>query len=105
LTNEHIWHIIGNVGEKDYVTSLGEERMTAMRTITVPQITDRLQRLPADKLIVVHDFVSYLVERQPGKALWNWEATSESFQVMLASEPVLRRDWEKPEEEIAWAHL
>ncbi|MBL7065467.1 MAG: hypothetical protein ISS49_14840 [Anaerolineae bacterium] len=32
-------------------------------------------------------------------------STPESFQTMLASEPVLRRDWEKPEEEIAWAHL
>ena len=29
----------------------------------------------------------------------------ESLQTMLASEPILRRDWEKREEEIAWAHL
>ncbi len=79
--------------------------MTATQTITIPQITDRLQRLPPDKLMVVYDFVSYLAERQPGKALWTWEATSESFQTMLASEPVLRRDWERPEEETAWAHL
>jgi hypothetical protein len=47
-------------------------------------------------LEVVFDFVSYLAERQ---------LTSESFQTMLASEAVLRRDWERPEEEAAWAHL
>ena len=76
-----------------------------MQTITISQITDRLRLLPADKLMVAYDFISYLTERQPGKALLNWETTSESFQTMLASEPVLRRDWEKSEEEIAWAHL
>lgn len=84
---------------------MDEKRVIATQTITIPQIADRLQQLPADKLMVVYDFVSYLAERQPGKALWNREATSESFQMMLASEPVLRRDWEKPEEEIAWVHL
>jgi hypothetical protein len=93
------------MGENDHTASLEKERMTATQTITIPQIANRLQRLPADKLMVVYDFVSYLAERQPGKALWNQEATSGSFQMMLASEPILRRDWEKPEEEIAWAHL
>ena len=29
----------------------------------------------------------------------------ESFQTMLASEPVLRRDWERPEEDAAWKDL
>ena len=29
----------------------------------------------------------------------------ESLQTTLASEPILRRDWEKREEEIVWAHL
>jgi hypothetical protein len=67
-----------------------------MQTITISQIEARLRQLPADKLAVVFDFVSYLLERQPAQ---------ESFQTMLASEQVLRRDWEKPEEEKAWAHL
>jgi len=84
---------------------MNEKRVIATQTITIPQIADRLQQLPTDKLVVVYDFVSYLAERQSGKVLWNWEATSESFQTMLASEPVLRRDWQKPEEEAAWAHL
>lgn len=67
-----------------------------MQTITVAQIEERLRQLPADKLEVVFDFVSYLAERQ---------LTLGPFQTMLASEAVLRRDWERPEEEAAWAHL
>ena len=30
---------------------------------------------------------------------------SEAYQTMLASESVLRKDWEQPEEDAAWAHL
>ena len=30
---------------------------------------------------------------------------SEAFQTMLASESVLRRDWDRPEEDMAWADL
>ena len=30
---------------------------------------------------------------------------SEAYQTMLASESVLRRDWEQPEEDAAWANL
>jgi len=30
---------------------------------------------------------------------------SESFQTMLASEALLRRDWDRPEEDEAWADL
>jgi hypothetical protein len=33
------------------------------------------------------------------------EADSDARQTMLASEAVLRRDWERPEEEKAWADL
>jgi len=67
-----------------------------METVTVSQIEERLKKLPADKLAVVLDFVSYLAERQ---------SESEAFQTMLASQAVLRRDWERAEEEAAWASL
>jgi hypothetical protein len=30
---------------------------------------------------------------------------SEAYQTMLASENILRRDWEQPEEDAAWADL
>ena len=63
---------------------------------TIADIDDRLRRLPPDKLDVVLDFVSYLAERQP---------VSEALQTMLASEPVLHRDWDRPEEDVAWGDL
>ena len=40
-----------------------------MSTVTIPLIVERLQRLPADKLLVVYDFVSCLEERLSGKEL------------------------------------
>ena len=72
-----------------------DKRGEKMQTITIPQIEKRLRKLTSDKLAVVFDFVSYLTEQS---------FPSESFQTMLASERVLRQDWEKQEEE-AWAHL
>jgi Zn-dependent protease with chaperone function len=67
-----------------------------MPTVTVSQINEKLQSLPPQKLAVVFDFVSYLAEQQ---------TKSDSFQTMLASEAVLRRDWDRPEEDEAWADL
>jgi hypothetical protein len=60
------------------------------------QIEARLRELPPEKLSVVLDFVSYLADRQ---------LASEAFQTMVASEAVLRRDWDRPEEEEAWRDL
>jgi len=74
-----------------------------MQTVTIAQITERLRKLPADKLVVVYDFVSYLIERQWGQALR--ETISEPYQTMLASESILRLDWDRPEEDAAWANL
>ncbi|MBE7468722.1 MAG: DUF2281 domain-containing protein [Anaerolineae bacterium] len=54
-------------------------------------------------MVVVYDFVSYLLERDLGQMLR--ETASESYQTMLASEAVLRRDWDLPEEDAAWADL
>lgn len=67
-----------------------------MDTVTIPQVEERLRRLPPNKLAVVYDFVSYLIERG---------ASSEAFQTMLASEEVLAKDWDTPEEDEAWADL
>ncbi len=74
-----------------------------MRSVSVRQITERLEKLPADKLEVVYDFVSYLAEREARTA--EPEKLSEAFQSMLASEDVLRRDWDRTEEDEAWAGL
>jgi hypothetical protein len=67
-----------------------------MEQITVVQIEEKLRELPPDKLAVVYDFVSYLAEREP---------SSEAYQTMLASESVLSRDWDRPEEDAAWSRL
>jgi hypothetical protein len=67
-----------------------------MDQATITEIEVRLKRLPPDKLAVVLDFVEYLADRQ---------MASEAYQMMLASEQVLAKDWDTPEEDEAWAHL
>jgi hypothetical protein len=79
------------------------QRRGSMQTITIPQIVKRLQQLSDERLLVVYDFVSYLADREGGKT--DIEGTSEAWQTMLASEAVLRRDWERPEEDRAWEDL
>ncbi len=74
-----------------------------MQTVTISQITERLRKLPAEKLVVVYDFVSYLSEREIGRALK--ETAADVVEFMLASEAVLSRDWNRPEEDAAWASL
>ena len=74
-----------------------------MASVTIAEIDDRLRYLPPEKLIVVYDFVSYLLERDMAGFLT--EADSDARATMLASEAVLRRDWDRPEEDAAWAHL
>ena len=73
-----------------------------MITITIDKIDERLRRLPPDKLTVVYDFVSYLLERDTSDLL---DEDTQARAMMLASEAVLRRDWDTPEEDTAWAHL
>jgi len=64
--------------------------------VDIAEITQRLRELPEEKLAVVYEFVNRLAE--DGKM-------SEGFKTMLASEAVLRRDWDRPEEDAAWADL
>jgi hypothetical protein len=74
-----------------------------MQTITLPQLNERLKLLPPEKLAVVYDFVSYLSERELNFRLR--ETPTEAYHTMLASEAVLSRDWDKPEEDQAWSKL
>src|SRR5581483_10530829 len=67
-----------------------------MNRASIAEIDAQLQKLPPEKLAIVLDFVSFLIERQ---------AALEAFQTMLASEAVLSRDWDSPEEDEAWAGL
>ena len=74
-----------------------------MASVTITDIDERLRHLPPEKLVVVYDFVSYLLERDLAELLT--DADPDSLATMLASEAVLRRDWDRPEEDAAWAHL
>jgi hypothetical protein len=74
-----------------------------MQTTTIAQITDSLRKLPAEKLAVVYVFVCFISEREIKAALK--EPAMKSFEFMLATEAVLRRDWDRPEEDAAWANL
>lgn len=74
-----------------------------MQTVTIAQITEGLHKLPAEKLVVVYDFVSYLSERELREVLR--DTVTRAIELMLASEAVLRRDWDRPEEDAAWASL
>jgi hypothetical protein len=63
---------------------------------TIAQITENLKKLPDDKLQVVDDFVSCLLERRQ---------QSDSWATMLVSESSLKKDWESAEEDDAWTGL
>lgn len=72
-----------------------------MPPVTIAEIDERLRHLPPDKLAVVYDFVSYLVDRDLADLLT--DTGTDARATMLASEAVLRRDWDRPEEDAAWA--
>ncbi len=74
-----------------------------MQTVTISQITERLRALPDEKLAVVYDFISYISERDL-KEIFH-ETATKTIEFMFASEMILRRDWDRPEEEAAWASL
>ena len=76
---------------------------TPMQTVSISKITESLRALPAEKLAVVYDFISYLSERELSEILR--DTAVKALECMLASESVLRRDWDKPEEDAAWASL
>lgn len=79
------------------------KKEVSVNGVTIPKIIDRLKELPPDKLPVVYDFVSFLAERQV--ELKRILETSESYQTMLASQDVLSKDWNRPEEDEAWRNL
>lgn len=64
-----------------------------MESPTIESIEERLRELPPEKLAVVADFVSYWVDMTERRS----EAAA--IDTMLASESVLGRGWQRPEEE------
>ena len=74
-----------------------------MHTVTISQITEGLRKLSTEKLVVVYDFVLYLSERETSEILR--DAAMKAREFMFASESALARDWNRPEEDAAWANL
>ncbi|MCC7018877.1 MAG: hypothetical protein IT332_03945 [Ardenticatenales bacterium] len=74
-----------------------------MPPVTIDEIEERMRQLPPEKLSVVYDFVSYLLDRDLADLFG--DASSDARATMLASEAVLGRDWLREEEDEAWADL
>ena len=64
--------------------------------VTQAQIEEQLRYLTPEQLDSVYEFVSLLADSK---------RPSTSLDTMLASEAVLRRDWDRPEEDAAWSDL
>jgi hypothetical protein len=62
---------------------------------TIELIQQELEGLPESLQREVYDFARFLKSKSDGK----------SFNGLLASEAVLARDWNTPEENAAWANL
>ena len=58
-------------------------------------IIKEVENLPEPLQREVYDFARFLREK----------VNSESFNGLLLSESVLRKDWDAPEEDAAWANL
>jgi hypothetical protein len=70
-----------------------------MQTITVEEIDSKLQTLSADKLTAVYHLVSYLADQ-------DFDISDVSArELMFASESLIAKDWDTPEEDKAWADL
>jgi hypothetical protein len=74
-----------------------------MPSVKINDIDEQLQHLPPEKLSVVYDFVSCLPKCVLADLLTN--SNTDSRATTLSSEAVLRRDWDCPEEDSAWAYL
>ncbi|MGN8225800.1 DUF2281 domain-containing protein [Gracilimonas sp. BCB1] len=53
-----------------------------------------IEKIPEHKIQEVLDFVQFLLEKE-----------RDQLDVSLVSEPSLKKDWSKPEEDEAWKHL
>lgn len=62
---------------------------------TIELIKQELEGLPEELQREVYDFARFLKSKSDGEA----------FNGLLASEGVLARDWNTPEENAAWANL
>jgi hypothetical protein len=69
----------------------------------VTQISEELRQLSNDKLITVREFVAFLASRADDDICLDCLVTPR--EITLASEAALKKLWDSPEEDAAWAHL
>lgn len=67
-----------------------------MDSITLDRVEEQLRRLPPEKLVLVAEFINTLA---------NVDDRDDLHDLLLAAETSLRKDWDSPEEDAAWAHL
>ena len=99
LRKDMIWSLVSPPPRKKlkYIKGVKNKwELQTMREIILAQIEDQLEQLPPERLAVVLDFVSYLAARQ---------SSMELTETAVASEVVLGKDWNRPEEDEAWANL
>lgn len=71
-------------------------RKVTMETVTLKRVEEQLRQLPPEKLILVAEFINTLATTNDEDDLRD---------ILLAAETSLRKDWDGPEEDAAWAHL
>jgi hypothetical protein len=67
-----------------------------MPTVTLEQVQQEIRKLPPEKLAAVAQFISSLADET---------SPNDADVAMKLSEDALRRLWDTPEEDEAWAHL
>lgn len=67
-----------------------------MHPVTISQIVEQLNHLSAEQLASVFELVSQMAAQ---------DEEAGSLHTMIASEALLGRDWDRPEEDAAWQNL
>ena len=67
-----------------------------MEQVIIERIDEQLRQLQQEQLATVLDFVSFLATRRRQASV---------SETLLMAETALRKDWDRPEEDAAWAGL
>jgi hypothetical protein len=67
-----------------------------MASVTLERVAEQLRQLPPEKLILVAEFIHTLARE---------DDPAELRDLLLAAETSLRKDWDSPEEDVAWERL
>lgn len=76
---------------------------TELKAELVGQITNRLRQLSPEKLATVREFVAFLASRDEDDVCLDCLLTPRDM--ALASQDTLKKFWDSPAEDAAWANL